>query len=150
MALDTSVPLEKGSLLALIAAPKGKLDPSKITVDPSDMKLQYEGKALEYGYCVISIRPAVQKPDFGEIPELKERYAAVQRAIRENKAKDAQEALTAFRLATIASPDLIAADAKRLVGLATALAEQAFPAGGISTTKEARFVEPLSTLRLYH
>ena len=46
-----------------------------------------------------------QKADFGEIPELKEKYATLQAAIRANKAADARDAMTAFRLATIASPD---------------------------------------------
>ena len=98
---------------------------------------------------MFSIRRTLQKADYGEIPELNERYAAVQVAIKGNKIKDAQDALTAFRLAAVASPDLISSDAKRLVAKAEQKVKDAFPAGGVSLTPTAAKIESLSDIGLY-
>jgi hypothetical protein len=115
VALDTDIALQGGGVQAIIAAPKSSIDLAKVSLDAHDRKLLLDGKPLDRGYCVFSIRPTLQKSDYGEIPELKEKYAAFQAAIKANKMKDAQDALTAFRLATIASSDLITSDALKLV-----------------------------------
>jgi hypothetical protein len=147
--IDVDMTLQSSGVLAIIAAPKGSINPGDLTLDPNDHKLLLDGKPLEKGYCVLSIRRTLQKADFGEIPELTERYAALQAAIRANKITEAQEAMTAFRLATIASPDLISSDARKLVQKAQKKLEEAFKGGGISTTTRARAVEPLSAIGLY-
>jgi len=90
------------------------------------------GQPLNAGYCVFSLRRTVQKADYGEIPELKERFAAIQAAIRANDPKGAEAALTAFRLATIASPDLITRDARRLFQKAEEKVKAAFPAAAVA------------------
>jgi hypothetical protein len=108
-----------------------------------------DGKLLECGYAVFSLRKTSEKSDYGEIPELKDRYTAIQSAIKENKAKEAREALTAFRLATIASPDLITSDADRLVEKATQKVDKAFPPGSVAVHYSHGRVETLSEIGLY-
>jgi len=147
--IDTNLDLKKSGVLAIINAPKGTIDPDKLELDPQDHKLLLDGKPLGRGYCVFSIRRTLQKADFGEIPELKEKYGAVQAAIRANKAKEAEEAMVAFRLATIASPDLITLDARKLVDKAQQKLKDAFPAGGIAGQVRARKAETLAEIGLY-
>jgi hypothetical protein len=150
--LDTALELTQPGTHAIIAVPKGgAVDTSKLTVDPSDQKLLLSGQPLQQGYCVFSIRKTDQKADFGEIPELKEKYAAVMAAIRSGKADEAQQALTAFRLATIASPDLISDDAKRLVARAKQKVDDAFGGGGVSESlvDASKPLERLADVDLY-
>jgi hypothetical protein len=149
VALDTDMALTMTCVLAMIDAPKGSLDPSKVTLDPNDRRLLLSGKPLDKGYFVLSIRKTEQKTDFGEIPELKEKYAAIQAAIRANKQTEAEDALTAFRLATIVSPDLITKDAAALVEKARKKLEAAFVRGPISRSTRGASIEALSEIGLY-
>jgi hypothetical protein len=149
VAVDTTLTLTETETFAIIDAPKAEWAGKKFTIDPSDRKLLCDGKALEKGYCVFSIRRSLQKADFGEIPDLKERYAALQAAIRSNNIQRAGDELTSFRLTALTSPDLIPADASRLIEKATLRVKQAFPAGGVAMP-EATFVEEkLSAIGLY-
>jgi hypothetical protein len=147
--IDTDISLTASGISAIIDAPKNSIDPRKLSVDPNDHKLLLDGKPLELGYCVFSIRRALQKADFGEIPELKEKYAALQTAIRAGKKKEAEDAMTAFRLTTIASPDLISSHARELVKKADEKLKEAFSGGGISATIRERPIEELSAIGLY-
>jgi hypothetical protein len=129
--IDTDLTLTTSGVAAIIARPKGSIDTAKLSLD-TDGTLLIGGKPLDCGYAVFSIRRATKKYDFREIPELKERAAAVQSAINSNKEKDARDALTAFRLATIASPDLIPSDAHDLVEKVKQGVTEAFPPGGFA------------------
>jgi hypothetical protein len=150
VAVDTSLNLTKTGNYAIIAAPKAELAGKTFSIDPSDHKLLCDGKSLDKAYCVFSIRRSLQKADFGEIPDLKERYAALQAAIRSNDVKRARDELTSFRLATLTSPDLIPADAKRLAAKADQRVKDAFPAGGIAESLTRKTgEEPLSGIGLY-
>jgi hypothetical protein len=149
VAIDTDITLTTSGVYALIAAPKGSVDLSKVLLDSADHKLLLDGNPLNHGYCVFSIRRALQKADYGEIPELKEKYGAIQTAIKANKIRDAQDALTAFRLATIASPDLISSDARKLVEKAEEKVKEAFMAGGVSKEPRDAPMEALSDIGLY-
>jgi len=158
--VDTDLDLAKSCVAAIVARPKGSIDTAKLSLD-EDRGLLSDGKLLDCGYAVFSLRRALEKSDYGEIPELKERYAAIQSAIRGNKMQDATDALTAFRLATVASPDLIPSDARTLVEKATRKVAEAFPPGGVAApgtraaTKSAKRsgrkvrVETLSEIGLY-
>jgi hypothetical protein len=145
--LDTDLSLTTSSVGAIIA--KGSLGKTKLSLD-EDRSLLSDGKPLDCGYATFSIRRSLMKPDYGEIPELKERYAAIQSAIKSNKEKDARDALTAFRLATLASPDLIPSDARRLVEKAKLKVTEAFPPGGVAAVgAKSRGEEELSEIGLY-
>jgi hypothetical protein len=147
--VEIGLTLNSGCVMAIIDRPKGSIDIKKLSLD-KDRRLLLDGKILDCGYAVFSIRPTTRKSDFGEIPELKERYGALMTAISKGKMKDAQDALGSFRLATIASPDLITSDADRLVELARLKYGKAFPPGGVAAIgpEEVR-VESLSEIGLY-
>jgi hypothetical protein len=149
VALDTDAALTVSAMAAIIDAPKNSIDPKKLSIDPNDHKLLLDGRPLDRGYCVFSLRRTLQKADYGEIPELKERYAALQAAIRSNKKKDAEDAMAAFRLVTLTSPDLITSDATELVRRAEEKLKAAFGPGGISATLRNQPPEPLSAIGLY-
>jgi hypothetical protein len=149
VAIDTDLQLSMSGAWALVAASKGEIAANDLTLDDNDHKLLLRGTPLNRGYCVFSIRVTPQKPDFGEIPELKDKYGLVQEAIRQNKFQDAKDALTVFRLATIASPDLIPTDARRLVSKVEARVKEAFQAGGVSRAIAETAVAPLSEIDLY-
>jgi hypothetical protein len=152
VAVDTNMALTKSRVCAIVSAQRGTIDDSKLSVD-KDGTLLLNGVPLDRGYCVFSIRAVAQKADYGEIPELKEKYAAIQDAIKRGSGKDAQDALTAFRLATIASPDLIPSDASKLVVKAEQKVRTAFPPASLSiggkTTKPKHEPESLSAIGLY-
>ena len=147
--VDTSLNMSTGCVSAVIDRPRGSIDVTQLSLD-TDRKLLLNGKPLDAGYAVFSFRPTLEKADYGEIPELKERYAALQSAIRAGKVKDAQDALTAFRLATIASSDLIPSDANKLADKAAQKVKNAFPPDGtnVGATRIVR-METLSEIGLY-
>ncbi|WP_448140398.1 hypothetical protein [Sphingopyxis fribergensis] len=150
--LDTALPIDAPGTHAIIAVSKkgNKVDPTKLSIDPADQKLLHNGQPLGEAYCVFSVRRTDQKADFGEIPILKERYAALMAAIRSGKADAAKEALSAFRLAAIASPDLITKDANRLIARAAQKVTDAFGAGGVAKAKPAAAPdETLAEIDLY-
>ena len=148
--VDTDLTLTTSCVAAVIARPKGSINQAKLSLD-SDRRLLLDGQPLNCGYATFSLRRTLVKSDYGEIPELKERYAAVQSAIKSNKEKDARDALTAFRLAAIASPDLIPSDARRLVAKVKAKVDEAFTASaavGLMGLREET-EETLSNIGLY-
>jgi hypothetical protein len=148
VAIDTDLSLATTGAYALIAAPKGSVS-APVSLDKHDHKLLAGGEPLEAAYCVFSIRSTKQKPDYGEIPELKEKYAAVQAAIKSNKMQEAKDALTAFRLATIASSDLISSDARRLVQKVEQKVADAFGPGGMAYREAAQKATKLKDIGLY-
>jgi len=148
--IEIDLTLKSGCVMAIIDLPKGSIDISKLSLD-KDRRLLLDGKALDHcGYAAISLRPTTIKSDYGEIPELKERYETFRSAIKEGKIVDAHEAMGAFRLATIASPDLISSDADRLIMKAEQKLKIAFPPGGKAAigTEEVQ-VGSLSEIGLY-
>jgi hypothetical protein len=149
--VDTSLSPAKSGFYAMIDRRNGDLDRAKLKVDPIDFRLLYDGQPLSDAYCVFSIRATPQKADYGEIPELRERHAALMTAIGSGKATEARDALTAFRLATVISPDLIPADAALLVKKAENRLKAAFPGGVVSATiaPETAAAETLQSLDLY-
>lgn len=147
--VEIDLTLNSGCVMAIIDRPKGSIDIDKLSLD-KDRRLLLDGNILNCGYAVFSLRPTKKKSDFGEIPELKERYAELMTTISRGKIKDAQDALVAFRLATIASPDLISSDADRLVEMASQKYKKAFPPRGVAGfgTKGVQ-IESLSEIGLY-
>lgn len=146
--VDTDLTLAAGCVAAIIARPKGSIDPAKLSLD-KDRRLLLDGEPLDCGYAVFSLRRTPKKLDYGEIPELKERFAAFLSAIKGGKRKEARDAHTAFRLATIASPDLIQSDARWLDEKAKQMFKAAFPPGGVAAVGTDVRVEKLSEIGLY-
>ena len=119
---------------AIIGAEKGTIEPRDLALDPFDRKLLYRGKPLEKSYCVFSIRSPERKPDYGEIPELKDSFDAFAAAVLKGRQTDAEQALADFHRQVVISPDLITSDAKKLVGMAEQMLQDSFGAG---VTKKA-------------
>jgi hypothetical protein len=128
--LDTDIDLKTSGIYAIVAMSKKELAGRQVAIDSTDRKLLLDGVPVDSGYCVFSIRQTTKKADFGEVPELREKYAALREAIKTNNWQTVEDALTAFRLAVVASPDLIPSDAARLIEKAKARVELA--KGGIA------------------
>jgi hypothetical protein len=126
VAYDEDIDLHTTGTHAIIAKPRGQIDLSRITVDPTDHKLLLNGAPLPYGYCVFSIRSTTQKADWGDIPALKEAYANVLLGIRSKNRASADDALDTFRRAAHTTPDLISSDADAIVDKAGARVESGF------------------------
>ena len=131
VAVDTDLSLKTTGTYAIIAAPKTKIDPARITIDPADHKLLFNGLPLQSGYCVFSIRQTNRKADFGQISELKDKFSALYTAIQSSNAQVANDALTAFRLAVLTCPDVISSDADQLIAEATKQVNRAFQPAGV-------------------
>jgi hypothetical protein len=145
--VDTDFSPTIGTVMAIIARPPAEIDAFRLLL-AKDGRLMHKGEALKCGYATFSLRSVTQKADYGEIPELKERIAAIQAAIRSNSEKDARAAYTAFRLACITSPDLIPADSKSLIAKVKAKLDNAFdPTASIGTANDE--ADSLSDLKLY-
>lgn len=134
LAIDTDLQLASSGLYALIARPKGTIDSTGITIDPTDRKLMQNGKPLDAAYCVFSIRSSDRNPDWGTLPELKQAFDEFNRAILSGKHQEAEEALAAFNRQVIVSPDLISIDKDRLKAKASAYLREAFPGGAQSAS----------------
>lgn len=148
--IDTSFAVARPGTHAIIAAPKdGEIKRDKLSVDAADGKLLYEGQPLKASYCVFSIRGTTTKSDFGTIPELKDKYAAFRAAVVSLVEDRAKEALAAFRVAALTSPDLIRADAKRIVALAEDMMKEVFAGGQVSAEAKAALPAELGDLALY-
>jgi hypothetical protein len=130
LAIDTDLSLSDSRLCALIAEPKGTISPAGLAIDPEDRKLLLNGRPLQTGYCVFSIRSSGRNPDWGAIPALQASYADFTRAIVSGKHKEAEEALAAFNRQLIVCPDLISDDKDRLRKKVNADLQAAFPGGG--------------------
>ena len=149
--LDTDQVPDTTCLSAIIDCESGSLDPTELSVN-SDRHLFYRGRDIGRGYALFSLRASKTKPDFGELPDLRARYADFQSQLRSGDKSKARDALTAFRLTAIASSDLILADAQRLASLARQRFDAAFPIEGgvISETFIGRLPkEDLSAIGLY-
>jgi hypothetical protein len=151
VALDTDVQLDKSRLCAIVAIPKASLDATRISLDPVDRKLLFNGEPLQEAYCVFSIRRTNRKADFGSIPEIKAAWEALRSATRANDKAEAEAALSAFRRNAIICADLISGDAKRLIRKAEERFQDAFPKGPVRAGREgAGFdIGPLEEVDLY-
>jgi hypothetical protein len=129
VALDADMRLEESRICATVAVPKGSIDVTKLSLDPTDRKLLLDGQPLEEAYCVFSIRRTDQKADFGSIPEIKVAWEGLRNAIRSNDKVQAEAALSTFSRTVIVSPDLISSDADRLIKKAGDQLRAAFPRG---------------------
>lgn len=145
--LDTDMNFKLSSCCAIIALPSGSFESAKLSL--KDGVLYLAGKELECGYAVFSLRHSEAKWDYGEIPELKSRFAELLSAIRAGKRKEARDALISFRLATIASSDLIPSDAQKLYTKAKARYDLAFPEGGEASLSAKLMGNSLSEIGLY-
>lgn len=151
LAVDTSLQLHSGKHYALIRLPREKIDPAKLHVAEGG-RLQHKGSDVEVSYCVFSIRPRRDNPEWGSIEDLRQRFDDLKDAILSGKQSDAEDAIAAFRRAVIVCPDLITEDKKALIQRANDQMMLAFAGGVISRTSGAQVHikdMSLSDLELY-
>jgi hypothetical protein len=152
LAIETDLSLAKSQLCALIAKPKGTINETDVSIDPTDRKLLLHGKGLDAAYCVFSIRATDRNPDWGSIPALQRAYSDFTTAIGSGRHQEASEALAGFNRQVIICPDLISADKDKLKARAHEDYVAAFPGGGQAATSQAlqRFTaRSLKDLNLY-
>lgn len=125
--VDSSITLGHTMSCAVIAKKKGEIDVGALSIDAADGKLLLNGAPLDAAYCVFSIRATDQKPDWGEIPDLKESYAVLNKALNDGDEDDVQEAFVGFKRKVMTSPDLIRKDAAQLVAKAKELVDALYP-----------------------
>lgn len=131
--LDQTLPNPATGYFALVAARKDALAGKKFSYDPADFKLLVDGVAYtDKPYLIFAIEASQQRPDWGNIPDIKQSYAALIAAIEKGDRNTAQDSLTVFKRLTTISPDLIDADGERLIAKVDALFNKVFAAAGNS------------------
>lgn len=137
LAVDTSLQLEFGKHYALIRLPRKQVDPQKLSVAEGG-RLLHDGRDVDASYCLFSIRPRRDNPEWGNIEDLRKRFAELKTAIRSGKQGDAEDAMAAFRRTVMVCPDLIMADKTKLIDLADNQMQLAFAGGAISSTQSRK------------
>jgi len=98
-----------------IRAPKQAIEIKKLSVDPSDFRLQCDGETLsEYPYMVLEFSAEPNRADWFQIPELSAGYKRVQEEFRAGSASGTEAALAVFRRMTLTCNDLLEDDARRI------------------------------------
>jgi hypothetical protein len=151
LAIDTDLTLDQSMFCAIIALPKAQIDASRLSLDTTDRRLLYNGRALEAAYCVFSIQARPDNPEWGRIAKLEDAFNDLISQIDEGKFKAAEDALAGFRRKVTTSPELISADKARLRQLAESMLADAFPGGMVSQapSEVATRIRRLEDLDLY-
>lgn len=97
---------------AIIRAPKGSLDVSKLRVD-NDQRLVDDESGTEIGnypYLVFSIEKSTNRSDWREVPAVQTSYAQLLKEEATGDISKIRDALAAFKVSVLASPDLLPPD----------------------------------------
>jgi hypothetical protein len=107
--------LETGEIL-VIRAPKDSSDLSLIALDTDFRLVKKSGRPIDdYPYLVLGIETTNERDDWFSIPELNEAYNLLMQQIRKDKIDAVKEAWETFKRIAQTSPDLLSADAEKLV-----------------------------------
>ncbi len=134
LAVDTSLQLQAGKHYALIRLPRNEIDPSKLSVAAGG-RILHDGRDIDASYCLFSIRPRRDNPEWGTIEDLRKLFDQLKTAILGGKHSDAEDAMAAFRRAVVICPDLITEDKKKVIAMAAEQMELAFAGGAISARR---------------
>ncbi len=150
LAVDTSVQLTEGQHYALIRKERQQINVGDLSVT-NDGRLLLSGNDIDASYCVFSIRPRSDNPDWGNIESLRARFQELTAAIDSGRQGDATDAMAAFRRSVAISPDLITTDKKAVINKANDLMEMAFGGGaisrdaeGVATTTDGKAIKEMS------
>jgi hypothetical protein len=115
----------------VIGAERKDIDPSKLKLDPSkNSLLDAAGNDIKkFPYIVFRLTSTDKHATWFQIPEIKESYQAIRRAIGQDRAK-AELLVKAFRPLAMVSNDLLMPDGERLAGLVQKEFEAVHPPGG--------------------
>jgi len=108
--------LESGYYLAM-RAPKEAVQLDTLRIDPNDFRLvDWHGQPFgSYPYFVLAVDAGLRRADWMLIPDLKATWDAMKQAFVAGQTNDAGNLLGQFERECRVSPDLVPADARRLV-----------------------------------
>lgn len=120
---------------AIIRAPRGTLDVSTLRVD-NEQRLVDDKSGVEIGnypYLVFSIEKSSNRSDWREVPAVQTSYKELLKQEATGDASKISDALAAFKVSVLASPDLLPSDkgvvidkvSKLVASVLTALAQPA-------------------------
>jgi hypothetical protein len=143
--------IETGTWL-VIRVPKGTEGVDVLRIDPNDFGLLDEQGAAyrEQPYIVFSIEGTDRRDDWMTVPDLKQAWDAIGAAARARRQNEAEQLFEQFILVTRWSPDLIPADAERLIKKAQARLPKLQPNSAISLSQsDAHPLGSFEDLNLY-
>jgi hypothetical protein len=135
----------------IMRAPKESNVISKVKVTEKDFKLvdAKTGDSIkDYPYVVFRVTKSRQRNDWYLLPDLKDSYSELQRAVRSKKYTDADELLKTFKRLALTSNDLLYEDGDRIGKLVEARTNATLKATQVSNTEEAELPE-LESYELY-
>jgi hypothetical protein len=131
---------------AIIRAPRGLIPPQDVRVADDQHLVDSGGNVLgTYPYVVFSIDASRDRPNWFEIPELKDAYAELNAEVSRGKVQDAEQAFAVFRRKTLTSPDLLFADARVITDKVDAQVKEVLRATQ-TAGREGRPLPPLAEL----
>jgi hypothetical protein len=118
----------------VVRAPRGDPSLSGLRVEPDGRLAGADGVPVTAPYLVFRISAAPHRDDWARIPELLAGWERIRDAARQDDLSRAQAELTVFERCAILSPDLLAADGRRIAEVVRAEVGLAFPATATSGT----------------
>jgi hypothetical protein len=114
---------------AIVRAARGDINLSAVRVAADQRLVDSDGNAIaNYPYLVFSVEATRDRPNWFEIPELKQAHDELNAEVRRGRQTDAEEAFAAFRRAALTSPDLLLEDARTICAQVKAQLAEVLPA----------------------
>jgi len=137
-------PVKQGYFVT-IRAPKGSINVSHLSIDPSDFRLLQENGApfVSHSYLVIEIRSDKHRHDWSSIPDIANAYHEVQEEYRNGRRAGTEEALVAFRRIALTCNDLLYDDALTLAEKVRAKYEEVGPPRRVTRAARRKSIPPV-------
>lgn len=114
--LSRVTPNPETGYFVVMRAPRGAVDVASLRVEPDYRLVDRAGKAVsDYPYMVLALEATSARADWFSLPDLASPYGDLQTEVRKGRLPDIEEAFAAFKRRVLTSPDLLSADALRLV-----------------------------------
>lgn len=128
--LTSSTGTIRSGYFLVIGAEKKDIDPATLKLDPSKNSLLDAGgnEIKKFPYVVFRLTGTDKHSTWFQIPDIKEAYQAIRRAIVQDRA-NAEVLVNAFRPLAMVSNDLLIADGERLAGMVRKEFEAVHPPG---------------------
>jgi hypothetical protein len=117
MGLSTNYSPAETGCFAVMRAQQNQVDPAQFRVDDSHRLVDDKsGEPIaDFPYLVFTIELSKQRDDFFLIPDLSLAYKKLREEIKGGDLNKINDAFAVFRRTAVSSPDLLLADAQRLV-----------------------------------
>ena len=145
----TSDKLRSGTFVAM-RAEADSVDTKTLRLDDTNRIVGADGKQIrDFPYFVYQISGSAERDDFFRIPELAATHESIQKAIRENRDKEARDLLIVFKRLAMTSPDLLLKDAQRLAKLVEDEVDAILGKPTPTAVREPRAIRPLKEVPLF-